>query len=451
MKRTTALALCILMLFSTCLVACMGDGGESKKTTAQRTTEAPTTASTTTAATTAGNVVTGPIPTPEKLVAEFEVKNATLYNAYQNPVSVLIDGNTYIDLQMQGWPTICRGDGDTLYAVSSIRRGHVDPYGATAFYVSHDAGRTWEGPRIINDTPVDDRDTGIAYMGEGRLIVSFFTIGAESFRQGGGYADLWDYMANPQQNASKRKQWTKYTDEELKGGKWYLLSDDYGQTWTAPIKAPVTAPHGPTVANDGSLIFCGAGDGGYIYLYRSYDFGRTWELVTRLQTPSKGETGGVGFSFTEAYCIQLRDGKYVACIRAGVIGVANDSATLRVFISYSDDGENFTKAVPVPDVVGAPPHLLELSNGALLLTYSYRGGIEDDDVVGARGRVSYDGGKTWDEEIIISESFLGADLGYPSTVELDDGTLITTYYQPAHGDTGSSLLYTRWRLVEPED
>ena len=159
----------------------------------------------------------------------------------------------------------------------------------------------------------------------------------------------------------------------------------------------------------------------------------------------------MGFSFTEAYCIQLRDGKYVACIRAGVIGVANDSATLRVFISYSDDGENFTKAVPVPDVVGAPPHLLELSNGALLLTYSYRGGIEDDDVVGARGRVSYDGGKTWDEEIIISESFLGADLGYPSTVELDDGTLITTYYQPAHGDTGSSLLYTRWRLVEPED
>ncbi len=104
-----------------------------------------------------------------------------------------------------------------------------------------------------------------------------------------------------------------------------------------------------------------------------------------------------------------------------------------------------TTAQRIPSVVGAPAHFLELSNGAVLLTYSYRVGTR-----GVRGCLSYDGGVTWDtEEFEISNntSTKNNDLGYPSTVELADGTLITVYYQPYGDDYPSSLLYTKWKLT----
>lgn len=452
MKRTTALFLCALMLLSALLVACVGGGNNNGETTAPQSSEQTTTAATTegtTVATTTG--VTGPIPTPEKLVAEFEEKNVPLHNANLTPIRSWIDERTYIDLVMHGWPTICKGDGDTLYVVASARMGHVDPFSATVFYSSHDGGKTWSEPKIINDTPIDDRDAGIVYMGNGKLLVTYFTIGAASFMPGGSYEEQMTYHGNPAQVSALRKKWSAMPAEKLEAGAWMIYSDDYGQTWSEPVKSPVTNPHGPTVANNGDLIICGGGDGGIIKVYRSKDDGRTWEYQGTVQTPGRSETGNVRFTFTEAYIVQLRDGDYLVGIRAGVIGAVNDSHTLRVFTSYSEDGRNFTKAAVVPDVVGAPPHFLELSNGAVLLTYSYRGGIEDDEVLGCRGRVSYDGGKTWDEEIIITES--KGDLGYPSTVELSDGTLITVCYQPVNYDVNAepSVVYTRWRLVEPTE
>ena len=78
---------------------------------------------------------------------------------------------------------------------------------------------------------------------------------------------------------------------------------------------------------------------------------------------------------------------------------------------------------------------------------------------GNRVRLSYDGGKTWGKEIVLCASVTPKDndMGYPSTIELDDGTLITAYYQPysmadksANGknELFCSFLYTRWTLVE---
>ena len=38
------------------------------------------------------------------------------------------------------------------------------------------------------------------------------------------------------------------------------------------------------------------------------------------------------------------------------------------------------------------------------------------------------------------------DRGYPATCELDDGTLMTVYYQKQHPGENCSILYTRWKL-----
>ena len=62
-------------------------------------------------------------------------------------------------------------------------------------------------------------------------------------------------------------------------------------------------------------------------------------------------------------------------------------------------------------------------NGQLLLTYF--GGREGH--VCPFGRVemmrSDDEGRSWSEPIVLSEDGVSTDLGYPSTVELADGTL----------------------------
>ena len=63
--------------------------------------------------------------------------------------------------------------------------------------------------------------------------------------------------------------------------------------------------------------------------------------------------------------------------------------------------------------------------------------------------ISYDGGETFTKEFELRGDAISGDLGYTSTVELDDGSLITVYYQSAQNDdTFRSLLYTKWSLDE---
>ena len=64
---------------------------------------------------------------------------------------------------------------------------------------------------------------------------------------------------------------------------------------------------------------------------------------------------------------------------------------------------------------------------------------------GIRAVVSYDGCRTFSEELILSEARNG-DLGYPATTELADGSLVSVYYQPYGDDLRTSILYTKWRI-----
>ena len=65
---------------------------------------------------------------------------------------------------------------------------------------------------------------------------------------------------------------------------------------------------------------------------------------------------------------------------------------------------------------------------------------------GNQARVSLDGGRTWSEPVVISGDGLGGDLGYPSTVELGDGSLLTVWYEVMKGSPRAVLRQARWRL-----
>lgn len=73
--------------------------------------------------------------------------------------------------------------------------------------------------------------------------------------------------------------------------------------------------------------------------------------------------------------------------------------------------------------------------------------------MGERACISKDNGRTWliDQEIILSNAVTQdpADLGYPCSAQMADGSIWTVYYQIAKESDGEfpSLMATHWRII----
>jgi sialidase-1 len=65
---------------------------------------------------------------------------------------------------------------------------------------------------------------------------------------------------------------------------------------------------------------------------------------------------------------------------------------------------------------------------------------------GNQARVSSDHGRTWSEALVISDDGVSADLGYPSTVQLADGLLLSVWYEAMKGYPKAVLRQATWRL-----
>jgi hypothetical protein len=66
--------------------------------------------------------------------------------------------------------------------------------------------------------------------------------------------------------------------------------------------------------------------------------------------------------------------------------------------------------------------------------------------LGNQARISTDQGGNWSEPIVISGDGVGGDLGYPSTVEMGDGTLLTVWYEAMRGSPNAVLRQAKWRI-----
>ena len=348
----------------------------------------------------------------------------------------VISRNPHTFFNYHGWPSVCRDDDGILYAVdSAFRHTHVCPFGKTAMYKSYDNGETWSIPMVINDTYLDDRDVGILYLGGKKLLVTWFCHPAEAYEK--------QYGAGMRQNwcgsAGLLDAYPTIPAEFAAGGSFIRISEDGGNTWGETVKVPVSSPHGPTLCKDGSLIYLGKAmytddlPYGVIASYRSTDGGYTWEKQAILDFP---EGLGVG-TFHEPHVIEMPDGRLIGIIRAQGSGVAHG---FTMYQSESTDGGYTWSLMQPMDVSGSPPHLMLHSSGALICSFGRREAPH-----GERALVSWDGGRTWPEEYVLSEHH-PCDLGYPASVELPDGEILTVYYQVAEGDNFTSLLYTKWKL-----
>ena len=65
---------------------------------------------------------------------------------------------------------------------------------------------------------------------------------------------------------------------------------------------------------------------------------------------------------------------------------------------------------------------------------------------GNQARYSDDEGTTWSAPLTLSDDGIGGDLGYPSTVELDDGSLLSIWYERLQNSPRAVLRQARWRI-----
>lgn len=354
-----------------------------------------------------------------------------------------------------GWPSVCRDDRGVLYAVAStMRLTHGDPTGKNGMWLSFNEGKTWTPTVIIHDSFYDDRDTGITYVDNGRLIATFITdvpndnyhwlLSCDWFQGpqrdiGEGVINSWDTIEKDDGGASKKRN----------DGSFIMISDDYGVTWTKPAPIKVFAPHGVTKCADGRLVYLGkvdfsvmTPDGGSkeVAMMTSYDRGDSWEMTGYVPLPHDLPDWAY---LHEPHVAELPNGRLIGALRAHSRPVEPEST---VYITFSDDkGKTWSEPRAIDGVDGLPPHVLVHSSGAVIVSY----GCRTAGRLSERAAVSYDGGETFTEDYVLDDNInenKQRDLGYPASVELSDGSILTVYYQAPPDDWCTGVLYTKWKL-----
>jgi sialidase-1 len=333
-----------------------------------------------------------------------------------------------------------RKNGELVVAYSGGREGHIDPFGRVEFARSRDDGRSWSWPQVVMDTAIDDRDAGIVETAQGTLLINTFTsLAYEKIRRD---AKGWE--------PSRLERWDAVTlattpaERQKLLGAWMLRSTDGGLTWTAPYRVSLTTPHGPFSLQDGRLLHAGKlygpDQGDSIGVTVSRDDGLTWQWLAGI--PAR--PGDDPAQYHELHGVETADKRIVVHIRNH--NPANDRETLQT--ESADGGKTWSIPRPI-GVWGLPSHLLRLRDGRLLMSYSYRRAPR-----GNHARISEDHGRTWSAPIVLSDDGTG-DLGYPSTVELPSGELLTLWYESKQPGTVvakltdasySQLRLARWTL-----
>lgn len=336
-----------------------------------------------------------------------------------------------------GWPTVARRANGELWVVwSGGREEHVCPFGQVVSMTSRDDGASWSRARVLLDGAIDDRDSGVLETAKGTLLVSTFTsLAYEPTLEKAEKEGKWPAERLAQWKATRDLLTPEQRQAAL--GEWILRSTDGGITWSHPIPSVVNSPHGPTQLKDGRLLYAGKQlwtEDKKIGVAESTDDGLTWRWLAEIPTrPGDKVVRG----YHELHAVEAADGTLVAHIR----NHNTQEPSGHTLQTESKDGGK-TWSVPHPVFYGLPCHLLKLRDGRLVTTYGHRRAP-----FGNQARISEDHGKSWSEPVILSGDGMGGDLGYPSTVELADGTLLSIWYERLKTSPRAVLRQARWKLA----
>lgn len=338
------------------------------------------------------------------------------------------------------WPTVTRlQNGKIAVVASGYRLRHICPFGKMVISYSENEGETYTAPAPIIDTPLDDRDGGILAFGEKEVIVTSFTNTVE-FQRKRKSADAYNHAYLDK---------VTFEEEEKYLGPTFRISHDCGVTFDKEVYiSPVTSPHGPCELPDGSVLWVGrisnrrtdfaAPEMNRLCAYKINTDGSS-EYVGSIENVI--EDDGTVLDFYEPHAVALANGKIICHIRTERGG--EDKRKFTVYQTESDDGgRTWTKPHQILSRLGgSPPHILKAKSGMLVMSYAYR-----EDPSSVKVAFSNDGGETWDTDHVIYVNGKGWDMGYPATVELNDGSFLTVFYAHPEEDDPAVIMQQKWKL-----
>ncbi len=330
------------------------------------------------------------------------------------------------------WPTVAKlQDGRICVGASGYRVEHICPFGKGVIAFSDDKGENYGEIIPVIDTVLDDRDVGLTVFGENGLIVTSFNNTLEFQRENMPQTkECFDYINSVSPEEEK---------EAL--GISFRISYDKGKSFGKIYKSPVSSPHGPIVLRDGRVLWVGR---------RLWEHNHIEAHTIDTKTGEMKLIGDMGLHkyeefnniyFYEPDVIELSDGKILCHLRAE----SDNEDFLTLYQTESLDG-GVTWSKPkqiIADTDGAPSHLFMHSSGVLISAFSHR-----QKPYGIWAILSRDEGKTWSESYVIADCFDSDDLGYPSTIELDNGELLTVYYNRENDDVPAVIMQQKWALEE---
>ena len=310
------------------------------------------------------------------------------------------------------WPNLNLMPDSTIVAAVFNQLSHLLHSGEVDFYSSSNGGRTWtiSGSPFKHELGITRANLTAGVNHDGALVAIIGGFTGKSLREKTITGDIVRFYDNS-------KTWENFGKAPLYKGKYD--SHFYENIIALPKKSSLIIPAYSVLTDKENTHVA--------LLFISDDDGRSWSVYSV-----------IGEKCNETSVLRLRSDRWLAAARTQDIRNT-------VLLLSEDEGKTWRQTLILrgyekKDKDEHPAHLLRLKDGRILVTFGKR--WESRAVI---GRLSNDEGETWGPRFEIINLGWG-DSSYPQSIQLDDGTIVTTY------DSGANIYnhhyymgVVRWR------
>jgi len=305
----------------------------------------------------------------------------------------IMDSWNGVFIENGGFFPVLTKHNNCVYVFCRTNAGHLGRFGRIKVLISSN-GLDWYPRGIIQKDNSDVRNPSVYIFPDGLLLAS-----------------AYKYNVYNDKNICSPAELSGPENLEL----LLFSSSDDGITWLEEENAfkavykeiGNASPHGQMLYYNQKLLMPVYNKTG-AFLLSSIDRGKNWEVFCQI---AKGKL--------EPSVTVTQDNELLAALRANIKSTDSSVSYISRFT-----GNKWTMPIIITEVMQHPANLLTLSNGQILLTYSDRNPEQQRILV----KLSSDNGQTWSEPVQITKTFQNCDFGYPSSIELEEGVILTVFY-----------------------
>lgn len=173
-------------------------------------------------------------------------------------------------------------------------------------------------------------------------------------------------------------------------------------------------------------------------VWQTVDGGKTFQFLSLIGEPEKFE--GVGKKY-DAYAImpsalRLGENHYVCAVRE----LIRRDKWVRIYESR-DSCRTWTPLGDIAKGAHNPAALVSLGGMRIAAVY----GSRQSEPQGIYGRISNDGGRTWEKEVPLRQDAISWDFGYPVASVRKDGAIVAVYYMTTKENPAQHIAATIWK------